>query len=137
MKITEKEISFEPFQRVTSDNFPVEECTVQDKRENDVFYSYCWYECVLANLKFNTDCYWIDYCKPYVWRGNGMELYGWDKSEISDCSGDFWPNIENPVLNEDVVVIAFRKTSISEIDKILRIKKEIAKHGLESQIWED
>lgn len=137
MKITEKQISFEPFKISTIDNFPVNECTVQSNTEQDVYYSPYWYECVIANLKFETDSYLIDYCKPYVWRGRDMELFGWDKTEISDCTGDFWPNIEKPVQNENTVVIAFRKVSVAEIENNMRIKKEIAKHGIDCQIWED
>jgi hypothetical protein len=66
-----------------------------------------------------------------------MPYFAWDKTEISDCTGDFWPNIENPVRNEQMVIIAFRKVNDTEVQEVLKKKSKIAKHGIDSQIWDD
>jgi len=137
MKILQEKISFKPFIMSTRENFPAKECLVPYAKEASIFHSPNWYECVIGSLDFPKDGYMIDYCKPYVCVFRGELYFGWDKRGISNLDGDFWPNIENPVRNENYVVIAFRKVSYKEIEDNMKIKAEIAKHGIESQIWED
>lgn len=133
----QNEITFEPFTISTIENFPVRECTIQSTKEENIYYSSYWYECIIANIEHKKDGYVIDYCKPYICTGYDRPYFGWDKTEISDCTGDFWPNIENPVRNEQMVVIAFRKVNDTEVQEVLKKKSEIAEHGIDSQIWDD
>ena len=72
-----------------------------------------------------------------MWVKNGKSGFGWDKRDISVFTGDFWPNIVNPVRNEDEVVIAFKQVSLEEIEIAMERKKKIAEYGLKCQVWED
>ena len=136
MKIGSR-ISFQPFIVASQDNFPASDCVIRSETEPNIFYSPDWHECVIANLKFPTDSYSIDYCRPYVWAKSEDTGFGWDKGGLSNCTGDFWPNWENPVRNEDRVVVAFRKVSFEEIEAVFEAKKKIARHGLECQKWDE
>lgn len=137
MRVHKGMISFSPFTLATQDNFPSSDCVVKSKTEENIFYSPDWYECVIVNLKFPADAYRIDYCRPYVWAQAERSGFGWDKSELFGINGDFWPNITNPVRNEDMVVIAFKKVSYEEAAIAMEKKKKIAEYGLKCQLWDD
>lgn len=137
MTVDQNQILFQSYQLSTKENFPADECVVPFESEANIFYSPDWYECVIANLKFPSCGFYIDYCKPYVWAKENKSGFGWDKSELSECDGDFWPNIANPVRNENMVVVAFRKVDMREIETAFEFKKKIAEYGLKCQIWDD
>lgn len=130
-------ISLDSFTFSTRAAFPESECTEQYEDDPNLFYSSYWYEVIIANLKFPTDSYFIDYCKPYVWRKDNKSGFGWDKRDLSTFTGDFWPNIVNPVRNENMVVIAFRKVSFEEIENSMIFKKKVAEYGVKCQVWDD
>lgn len=137
MIANQNQISFQSYQLSKEENFPVDECVVPSESEANIFYSPDWYECVIANLKFPTCGYLVDYCKPYVWVKDSKSGFGWDKSKLSECNGDFWSNIANPVRNENMVVVAFRKVDMGEIETAFEFKKKIAEYGLKCQAWDD
>lgn len=85
-----------------TNKFPEEECTIQDKREDDIFNSSNWYWCLLQDIDFD-DEFTIKKLMPYTCKtkDDGI-LYGWtDGLNVYD-------NIERPIHTDTLRVVGIR-----------------------------
>lgn len=96
--------NFENFILSSKNNFPEEECTVQDKRELDVFWSPYIYMVLYIDIRFK-DWKYITYARPYIYKNNNETLYGWGAENSSEVYG----NLENTCQYYDEFVVGFMK----------------------------
>jgi hypothetical protein len=95
--------SFEAFTYSSKENFPIDECVIQDEREPDVFNANTVYQVLYIDLRFPKEKM-ITYAKPYVWNDeNGISRFGW----ISTYTSEIFGNVENSCQFYDEFVIGF------------------------------
>ena len=95
---------YNQFIKSTKENFPVNVCVKQNKRESNVFDSNIPYLCLVIDKRF--DNYWTlvvlypDICKE----SDDVTTFGW-----VDRSGNVYCNIENSTQLWDEFVIGFKE----------------------------
>lgn len=93
---------FNLFTPSTKENFPLNECTNQTN-EKGVYESNTWYICLLFNKRFPEDGFLIKRLRPYIWTDGKEKFYAW----IAANKGEFYDNYENPVHDDDTVIIGY------------------------------
>ena len=92
------------FIKSTKENFPVDVCTKQNKRESNVFDSNVPYLCLVIDKRF--DNYWnLIILYPYICKeSETVTTFGW-----IDRNGNIFCNIENSTQLWDEFVVGFRE----------------------------
>ena len=110
--------------------FPAEECVLPDKEEG-VYNSDKWYECIIVNSKFPEDGFRVHVCRPYIWTDGTETRYGWIYE-----GQDFYDNFENPVRNniDNYAVVAFRPVDKESFQTEVR---NLAQEIIDNQVWDD
>ena len=97
--------------------FPLEECTIKDKNNLDIYESNEQYLCLIADKRFSNELV-LKVMKPYIWVGKNSDDeqlrkdykdfigYGWMNIYNEN---DFVDNYENPIKEYDDYVIGFVK----------------------------
>ena len=101
------------FTSSTEDAFPKDICTIPSKEEG-VFMSDSWYECILLNTKFPEDGFMIKILKPYIWTDGKETLFAW----IAENPNEYYDNMSNPIHDDDLVVVGFRPGSFDEFTRL-------------------
>ena len=93
---------YNQFIKSTKENFPVNVCVKQNKRESNVFDSNIAYLCLVIDKRF--DNYWtLVVLYPYICKeSDDVTTFGW-----VDRSGNVYCNIENSTQLWDEFVIGF------------------------------
>lgn len=104
---------YEQFIKSTTYNFPIINCTKQNKRESDVFDSDISYLCLVIDKRFNN--YWqLIILYPYICReSENVTTFGW-----IDRNGNVYGNIENSTRLSDEFVIGFQRYCDNDYDKL-------------------
>jgi hypothetical protein len=86
------------------DNFPKEECTIQNKNESNVFDAETVYQVLYIDIRFPREKM-ITYAKPYICIDNetGEVLFGWTSIYTSQIFG----NVENSCQFWNEFVVGF------------------------------
>ena len=104
--------NFDNFIYSSENNFPKDECVIQDERELDVFHSEKVYLVIYISLQFEEEKM-VTYAKPYIWKGeNGEILFGWTSTRFNTVFG----NVENSCQFYDEFVIGFIPVDNSYIE---------------------
>lgn len=95
---------FNQFIKPTIENFPIDVCVIQNKRESNVFDSDTPFLCLVIDKRF--DYYWqIVILYPYIYKESDTKTtFGW-----VDRSGNIYCNINNSTQLWDEFVIGFQK----------------------------
>ena len=95
---------YNQFIKSTKENFPVNVCVKQNKRESNVFDSNIAYLCLVIDKRF--DNYWtLVVLYPYICKeSDDVTTFGW-----VDRSGNVYCNIENSTQLWDEFVIGFKE----------------------------
>jgi len=95
-----------------STNFPIEECTIKDSKEDAIYNSNRWYLCMIIDKRFDNFAE-LKIMKPYIWVGAETDVEEF-KDEIGwgwiDKHGNYIDNYKNPVHGssiEDWYVVGF------------------------------
>lgn len=105
---------FEQYIKSTKENFPLLELEcVRPIKEEGVYESDIWYECVIVNQKFPDDGYRVCLLRPYIWTDGKSTLFGW----LSENPNVYYDNLECPIHNNDMVVVGFKPTDKSIFDQ--------------------
>lgn len=108
---------FESFIYSSKENFPAQECTIQDVREPGVFNSPNLYQILWIDIRFS-NCKRVTYASPYVYYDeNQNAAFGWASSRTSEIFG----NIENSCQFLDEFVIGFIKMNEEDINDDKRL----------------
>ena len=95
--------NFDNFIYSSEDNFPKDECILQNAREPDVFESDKVYLVLWIDIRFNNDKQ-ITYAKPYIYKDESGEAYfGWTALSSNMVLG----NVENSCQFYDEFVVGF------------------------------
>lgn len=95
---------YNQFTKSTKENFPVDVCVKQNKRELDVFDSNVPYLCLVIDKRFD-DCWNLAILYPYICKeSETVTTFGW-----VDRNGNIYCNIENSTQLWDEFVIGFRE----------------------------
>lgn len=95
--------NFDSFIYASEENFPKDECTIQNARESDVFESEKIYLVLYIDIRFPNNKY-ITYAKPYIWKGESGEVaFGWVALNPREIFG----NVENSCQFYDEFVVGF------------------------------
>ena len=123
--------NFENFIYSSKDNFPKDECVIQDKNEPDVFHSPKTYLVLWIDDRFEEGKQ-ISYAKPYVWKGeNGETGFGWSQERFTYPLG----NIENTCQFYNEYVIGFIPVDDNYIQEDIKFFNQ-CKQIIESQFDE-
>lgn len=98
---------YNQFIKPTKENFPIELCIKQDKREPEVYNSDTPFMCLVIDKRF--DNYWsLIILYPYICKEKNENItFGW-----VDRSGNIFCNIENSTQLWDEFVIGFQRYDI-------------------------
>lgn len=106
-------INFKNFIYSSADNFPKDECVIQNERESDVFESDRFYQVLYINLKWPNDRF-LDIARPYIFYDeNGDISFGW----IAMHSSEVFGNVENTCQFYDEFVVGFIPVSENEMEE--------------------
>lgn len=96
--------NFENFTYSSMDNFPKEECTIQNENETNVFDADAVYQVLYIDIRFPREKM-ITYAKPYICIDDetGEVKFGWTSTHTSEIFG----NVENSCQFWDEFVIGF------------------------------
>ena len=95
---------YNQFTKSTKENFPVDVCVKQNKRELDVFDSNVPYLCLVIDKRFD-DCWNLAILYPYICKeSETLTTFGW-----VDRNGNMFCNIENSTQLWDEFVVGFRE----------------------------
>ena len=99
-------VNFGKFTYSSIDNFPKDECTIQNKNEPNVFDADTVYQVLYIDIRFPREKM-ITYAKPYICIGEetGEVLFGWTSTHTSEIFG----NVENSCQFWDEFVVGFIK----------------------------
>ena len=103
-------ISFNDFIIANAKNFPAHECT--EVADTSIYESPNWYECVLLDADDPNAGYLIMILRPYIYRDEMGDLYGW----VSENPDVYYDNIYGPIHNDRMAVIAFKPASKYKFD---------------------
>jgi hypothetical protein len=96
---------YELFTKSTKENFPVEECTIQNKREENVYNSTTPYLCLVIDKDFKHDWY-LTVLYPYICKESETTVtFGW----LPEDRMNVYCNIENSTQLWDEFVVGFQK----------------------------
>lgn len=97
--------NFENFTYSSMENFPKDECMIQDKNEPDVFNAESVYQILYIDIRFPKEKM-ITYARPYIWKDeSGIARFGW----VSEYTSEIFGNVENSCQFYDEFVIGFVK----------------------------
>ena len=99
-------VNFGNFTYSSMENFPKEECTIQNKNESNVFDAETVYQVLYIDIRFPREKM-ITYAKPYICISDetGEVLFGWTSTHTSEIFG----NVENSCQFWDEFVVGFIK----------------------------
>jgi len=104
--------NFKDIYNFLSTDFPTEECTTKDLKEEAIYNSEKWFLCMIIDKRFNNFAE-FKIMKPYIWIGSETDVEEF-KDEIGwgwlDEDGNYIDNYKNPVHScdvEDWYVIGF------------------------------
>ena len=118
---------FDRYIKATKQNFPISECVIPSK-EDGVFESNIWSECVIMNQKFPDDGYRVVMLRPYIWTDGKLTLFGW----LAENHNVYYDNLECPIHNDDEVVVGYRPADKISFDAEMQsLSEEIRKN------WEE
>lgn len=103
--------NFENFIYSSEDKFPKESCTIQNKRESNVFDSKDVYMVLWIDTRFKNEKN-ITYATPYVCKEKEKTSFGW----VSKDGGMVLGNVENSCQFYDEFVIGFIKVNDEYMD---------------------
>lgn len=108
---------FKDFERYT---FPEWDCTIQNKREPEIFDSESIYLCVIVDDRFKH--FHVDCLRPYMCFGSdGTKYYGW-----AQVYSDGWiDHCERSVHDDHERVVAWHKASEYDIRDVFGVKKVV------------
>lgn len=97
-------MNFENFTYSSMENFPKEECTIQNANESNVFDAETAYQVLYIDIRFPREKM-ITYARPYICIDNetGEVLFGWTSIYTSEIFG----NVENSCQFWDEFVVGF------------------------------
>ena len=108
--------NFEKFTYSSVNNFPKDECVIQDVNEPDVFNAESVYQILYIDIRFPEEKY-ISYAKPYIWKDeSGTALFGW----ASTTSSRIFGNVENSCQFYNEFVVGFVKADSNYVDADVR-----------------
>lgn len=95
---------YNQFIKPTKENFPIEFCTKQNKKESEVYDSDTPFMCLVIDKRF--DNYWyLIILYPYICKEKNENItFGW-----VDRSGNIYCNIENSTQLWDEFVVGFQR----------------------------
>lgn len=101
-------VNFGNFTYSSMENFPKEECTIQNENESNVFDAETVYQVLYIDIRFPREKM-ITYAKPYICVSNetGEVLFGWTSTHTSEIFG----NVENSCQFWDEFVVGFIKAN--------------------------
>jgi len=102
--------NFDFLKQYFNNEFPENECIIQNEQESDVFDGCNWYVCLIINRKLIFDeAIEIKILKPYMAidaynDNNGKMFYGW-----IDKWGNVYDDFQRPVHDDNWQVVGYRK----------------------------
>lgn len=105
--------NFNNFTYSSEDNFPKDECVIQNEREPEVFESSNIYQILYIDTRFSNDKF-LAFARPYICIDDNEGIsFGW----ISATTSEVFGNVENSCQFWDEFVIGFIPVNEDEMEE--------------------